>query len=144
MEGSQSIYTVLMDGPPVNEVTLDLQTTVDGYIRLIQLLHRQRGRGSNLHNHLVYIQTLVYNKHATTCDFSFHRTLNDRLTFNLSNWNETREIIIVGVDDDIIRCSPYGGILNVTSRSNDSSLNAAGELTILVADTDECELVCII
>lgn len=32
-EGGQSVYTVLMDGPPESEVTLDLQTAVDGYIR---------------------------------------------------------------------------------------------------------------
>ena len=32
-EGEQSVYTVLMDGPPDNEVTLELATAVDGYIR---------------------------------------------------------------------------------------------------------------
>ncbi len=61
------------------------------------------------------------------------------MTFNSTNWNQTREIVIVGVDDDIIRYSPYGGILNLTTTSKDNSINAAGELTILVTDTDECE-----
>ena len=32
-EGQQSIYTVLMDGPPDTDVTLDLATEVDGYIK---------------------------------------------------------------------------------------------------------------
>lgn len=71
--------------------------------------------------------------------FCFERTLNDRLTFNSTNWNESREVIIVGVDDDIIRYSPYGGVLNITTTSQDDSLNAAGKLTLLVTDTDERE-----
>ena len=66
------------------------------------------------------------------------------MTFNSTNWNQTREIVIVGVDDDIIRYSPYGGILNLTTTSKDNSINAAGELTILVTDTDECEFTIII
>lgn len=32
-EGSQSVYQVLMQEQPANEVTLNLQTEVDGYIR---------------------------------------------------------------------------------------------------------------
>ena len=47
--------------------------------------------------------------------------------------------MIVGVDDDIIRYSPYGGILSINSTSSSEMYNAAGEITLLVADTDECE-----
>ena len=32
-EGQQSVYTVLMDGPPDSDVTLELATAVDGYIK---------------------------------------------------------------------------------------------------------------
>lgn len=75
-----------------------------------------------------------------TTDFFPPRTLTDRLTFNSSNWNETREIVIFGIDDDIIRYSPYGGVLNVTASTNDNSSTLAS-LTLLVKDTDRGTLV---
>ena len=34
-EGQESVYTVLMDGPRDDDVTLELATAVDGYIRCI-------------------------------------------------------------------------------------------------------------
>lgn len=66
--------------------------------------------------------------------FVCFRTLTDRLTFNSSNWNETREIVIFGIDDDIIKYSPYGGTLNVTASTGDNS--TTDSLTLLVKDTD--------
>ena len=74
------------------------------------------------------------------CISSYYRTLTDKLTFNATNWNESREIYIVGVDDDIIRYSPYGGMINISSSSSSNqSYNATAELTLLVSDTDECK-----
>ena len=73
--------------------------------------------------------------------YSSCRTLTEKLTFNSTNWNESKEIYILGVDDNIIRYSPYGGILNVNSTSSNASYTAAANLTLLVSDTDLCELI---
>ena len=43
----------------------------------------------------------------------------------------------MGVDDNLILESPYGGTLDIASVSNDTSLNANASLTLLVSDTDE-------
>lgn len=116
-EGQKSVYTVLMDGPPDSDVTLELATTVDGYIK------------SGSFKYYIYTLFIYY------C-----RTLTEKLTFNSTNWNESREIYILGIDDDIIRYSPYGGILNINSTSSNSSYTAAANLTLLVSDTDNCKL----
>lgn len=62
--------------------------------------------------------------------------MTERLTFNSTNWNESREIYILGVDDNVIRYSPYGGTLNINSTSSNTSYSAAVNLTLLVSDTD--------
>ena len=72
----------------------------------------------------------------------FARTLTRQLQFNASNWNISREIFIMGVDDNLILESPYGGTLDIASVSNDTSLNANASLTLLVSDTDERKYVC--
>ena len=65
--------------------------------------------------------------------------MTEKLIFNSTNWNVSREIYILGVDDNIIRYSPYGGILNINSTSSNASYTAATNLTLLVSDTDDCE-----
>lgn len=77
--------------------------------------------------------------HSCYYIYLYYRTLTERLTFNSTNWNESREIYILGVDDNIIRYSPYGGVLNINSSSSNASYAATANLTLLVSDTDDCE-----
>ena len=65
------------------------------------------------------------------------RTMTDKLTFDHTNWNVSKEIYVVGVDDNRILESPYGGILHVSSESTFSAYRNSANLTLLVSDTDE-------
>ena len=63
--------------------------------------------------------------------------MTDKLTFDDTNWNVSKEIYIVGVDDNMILESPYGGVLQVSSDSTIPAYRNSANLTLLVADTDE-------
>ena len=63
--------------------------------------------------------------------------MTDKLTFDHTNWNISKDIYIVGVDDNRILESPYGGVLHVSSESTIPNYRNSANLTLLVSDTDE-------
>ena len=58
------------------------------------------------------------------------------IDFNPLNWNSSYNFYLLGVEDDVILPSPYGGRFRVSSLSSNKSLNANGTLTVLIADDD--------
>ncbi len=68
------------------------------------------------------------------------RVLTPQLFFNSSLWYQQRDIIVMATDDDIIRDSPYGAVLNMKSLSNRSEYNDRMiNLSLVIQDTDDGE-----
>lgn len=72
------------------------------------------------------------------------RILTRQLHFTASNWSDAQDLLVEGVDDDVIRDSPYPAVISLASQSNtsiyDSSSDGglpAANLTLLVAETDK-------
>ena len=58
------------------------------------------------------------------------------IDFYPSDWNSSHDFYLLGVEDDVILPSPYGGRFRVSSLSPNRTLNANGTLTVLIMDDD--------
>jgi hypothetical protein len=94
------------------------------------------------------VRLLFQPSHNITLTFGlidpYVRVLTPQLHFTASNWSVPQELFVEGVDDDIIRVSPYPAVISLASQSDNSTYNThrdgglpAANLTLLVSETDK-------
>ena len=94
------------------------------------------------------VKLLFQPTHNITLTFGqvdpYVRILTPHLHFTATNWSVPQELFVEGVDDDIIRVSPYPAVISLASQSDNSTYDThrdgglpAANLTLLVAETDK-------
>ena len=91
--------------------------------------------------YLIWLNRQIYSDvYLDIMSDKYSEVINSRFVFNSTNWNETQEVYIYGVDDVIDHDDIYGSMLMISTASENPLYVSQDFVQIIIMDTDEREL----